>query len=114
MKKIGALIKQKRIEVGLNQSELAAKIGVNVSTISRWETGNIANMKRNQVAKLSENLGIPVIELMGWNSPKSEDDSLIAELTDQVKGFSPEDKRHIIEYAKLYSKMIKNKKGDDD
>ena len=113
MKKIGALIKQRRVDSGMNQSELAAKIGVNVSTISRWETGNIANMKRNQVAKLSETLGIPVNNLMGWTTKDNpETDPLIAELTDQIKGFSPEDKRHLIEYVKLYSKIIK-KKGDE-
>lgn len=43
---IGTLIFTKRKEKGYSQKELADKVGVSEATISRWESGEIKNMKR--------------------------------------------------------------------
>lgn len=40
-------------------------VDVSEGTISRWESGEIKNMKRNKIAKLSQVLKISPIELMG-------------------------------------------------
>lgn len=42
------ILKSRRLELGLSMKELADKVGVNEATISRWESGNIANMKRDK------------------------------------------------------------------
>lgn len=60
------IIRQKRLELGLTMKELAKKVGVSEGTISRWESGNIENMRRDKVAALSEVLGVSVDILMGW------------------------------------------------
>jgi repressor LexA len=41
---IGDKLKQKRKENGLSMKEVAEKIGVAEATVSRWESGDIANM----------------------------------------------------------------------
>lgn len=39
MKTIGEIIKYKREKMGVNKSKLANKIGVSVTAISSWESG---------------------------------------------------------------------------
>lgn len=64
------LIKQKREEKRLTMKELSDKIGVSEGTISRWESGNISNMRRDKIQALSNVLGIPPQVIMGWEEPK--------------------------------------------
>ena len=60
------LLKSRRKELGFTMKELAEKVGVSEATISRWESGDIANMKRNRIAKLSDALEISPAAIMGW------------------------------------------------
>lgn len=59
------LIKAKRIEKGLTNVELGELVGVSGSTISRWESGNIATMKQSRIAALAKALGISPIDIIG-------------------------------------------------
>lgn len=65
------IIKQRRIELGMTMKELADKVGVSEGTVSRWESGNISNMRRDKVALLSQVLGIPAEVIMGWETDVS-------------------------------------------
>lgn len=51
--------------------ELAEKVGVSEATVSRWESGEIANMKRDGIMKLSEVLDIPPSVILGIQDDKS-------------------------------------------
>lgn len=62
------IIKSRRKEMGLTMKELADRVGVSEGTVSRWESGNIANMKRDKIAKLSQVLDIPTSVIMGWET----------------------------------------------
>ena len=62
---ISNFIKTRRIELGLTMKAVAEFVGVSEGTISRWESGEIKNMKRNKIAKLSQILKISPMELMG-------------------------------------------------
>lgn len=72
MKPVKDIIKDKRLEYNLTMKELAEKVGVSEGTISRWESGEIANMRRGAIMSLSKVLNIPPNVLMGWD--KNEDD----------------------------------------
>lgn len=72
MKPVKDIIKDKRLEYNLTMKELAEKVGVSEGTISRWESGEIANMRRGAIISLSKVLNIPPNVLMGWD--KDEDD----------------------------------------
>lgn len=39
----------RRIELGLTQKEVANFVGVSEATVSRWESGDIANMRRDRI-----------------------------------------------------------------
>ena len=66
-------IKALRQEKGLTLEQVAAVVGVGKSTVRKWETGMIANMKRDKIAGLAKALGTTTDYLMGWpennNSP---------------------------------------------
>lgn len=46
--------------------ELGLKVGVGKSTVRKWETGQIANMRRDKIASLADALNVSPSYLMGW------------------------------------------------
>lgn len=44
----------RRQQIGLTQKEVADAVGVSEGTVSRWESGEIANMKRHRIAALAK------------------------------------------------------------
>jgi len=66
---IGKLIKEKRKEKKLTLEQVAKRVGVGKSTVSKWERGAIKNMKRDKLDALSQLLGIdPLTLILGFNS----------------------------------------------
>ena len=64
-------IKDLRKEKGLTLEQVADIVGVGKSTVRKWETGMIANMKRDKIASLAKALGTTPEYLMGWEEKKS-------------------------------------------
>ena len=63
---IGKLIKRKRLEKGLTLEQVAKKVGVGKSTVSKWERGAILNMKKDKLDALSLILDIdPLVFIYG-------------------------------------------------
>jgi transcriptional regulator with XRE-family HTH domain len=63
---IGALLREKRKQKGLTMKKLADIVEVSEGTISRWESGDIKNIKRSKIEKLSDVLEISPYTIMGW------------------------------------------------
>lgn len=55
---IGGIIRNKRIELGYTQEELAKIVGTTKATISRWESGDIHKMKSSMIVAVSNALQI--------------------------------------------------------
>ncbi len=51
---IGNLIKNRRLELGLTLEEVGDAVGVGKSTVRKWETGHIQNMRRDRIALLAK------------------------------------------------------------
>ena len=49
---------------GMTLEELGQKVGVGKSTVRKWETGAIANMRRDKIEKLAYALGCDPLELL--------------------------------------------------
>ena len=64
-------IKNLRQEKGLTLEQVADVVGVGKSTVRKWETGMIANMKRDKIASLAKALGTTPEYLMGWEEKES-------------------------------------------
>lgn len=68
MKEMGKRIKQKREELGLTLEDLGRKLGVNKSTVSKWERGAVESIKRSHVDDLARVLHCAPEWLMGFES----------------------------------------------
>lgn len=60
------IIKTKRKERHLTMKRVAEYVGVSEATVSRWESGNIANMGRDKIAKLAEVLDVSPSVIAGY------------------------------------------------
>lgn len=99
-------LKQRRIELGMTMLEVAKKVGVSEATISRYESGNIQNMRSNRIAKYAQVLQVPysdfvdekminenapdesaksVDELLKTKKTKSKWDAILDELSQENK-----------------------------
>lgn len=63
----GKFIKQKRLELGLTLLDVAKACKVSEATVSRWESGDIGDMKRSRIAALANILNISPLNLLGIN-----------------------------------------------
>ena len=57
-KGIGKIIKKNRLELNLTLEDVAKAVGVSKSTVQRWESGQINNMRRDRIDALSKILQI--------------------------------------------------------
>ena len=58
-------IKQLRSDNGLTLEQVAKIVGVGKSTVRKWETGMIANMKRDKISLLAKALNVTPAYLLG-------------------------------------------------
>ena len=99
---MGNRIKTLRLSKGLTLEQVGDAVGVGKSTVRKWETGMIANMKRDKIAALANVLGTTPAYLMGWkeeeqkNSPTemqlSEGEKMLLDLFNRV----PEDQQKLV------------------
>lgn len=61
---VGGFIKNRRLALGLTQKEVANYVGVGEPTVSRWESSEINNMRRDRIQKLSEILQVDPLSIM--------------------------------------------------
>lgn len=61
------ILKGRRLELELTLEDVAKRVGVSPATISRWESGDIANMRRDRIAALAKALQISPAVIMGWD-----------------------------------------------
>lgn len=64
-------MKNRRIELGLTLEQVGDYVGVSKSTVKKWESGSISNMRRDKIARLAEVLKISPLELMGLKEEPS-------------------------------------------
>lgn len=78
---IGQIIKQKRQELGMTQTELGQKMGVGKTAVAKWEAGKVKNLKRDALPLLANILRISPLALIGIN----EDDNKITKRLNSIE-----------------------------
>ncbi|WP_303815391.1 helix-turn-helix domain-containing protein [Selenomonas ruminantium] len=85
---------ERRKELGLTLDEVAKSVGVSKATVSRWESGEIDNMRRDRIAALAKALRVSPLTIMGIEPdpppraiPKADHDLLVAyhDASDEAK-----------------------------
>lgn len=79
------IIRKRREELGLTYEELGEKVGVGKSTVRKWETGIIENIKRSNIAALAKALEISPALLMGWEKETKINNALYVSDDDFIK-----------------------------
>lgn len=73
-KDLGKLISERRLALGKTLDEIGRAVGVSKSTVQRWESGNIRNMRRDKLVSLAQALATTPDYLMGWvDTPDSKE-----------------------------------------
>lgn len=62
---IGARIKAARLEKGLTQLELATRLGIGRTAITKWEKGVIKNLKRDTIQQIADVLDMSPLTMIG-------------------------------------------------
>ena len=69
---IGERIKKRRLDLGLSQRSLAAKLGYSDHTTLARIEGDKVNLSESRIKQISAVLGVPVGHLMGWEESPEE------------------------------------------
>lgn len=85
---IGENIKQLRLARGMTQEELANRLGVKKSAISKYEKGHVVNLKRSTIEKLAIALNVQPTTIMGWTIDSESEE--VKEFMEKVKKMSPD------------------------
>lgn len=67
-------IKELRKAKNMTLEDVGKKVGVGKSTVRKWETGIIANMKRDKISALAKALDTTPAYLMGWEEEQKKND----------------------------------------
>lgn len=114
------IIRQRREELSLTYEQLGNLIGVGKSTVRKWETGMIENMRRDNIVSLAKALNISPAILMGWedydlkeknNFTLSKEENILLETFTTL---DINDKNKVIDYSKLLSSQDKYKKEENN
>lgn len=65
--KMNEYIRQKRKALKLTTEQVAHYVGVSMPTVTRWETGEIKNIKNDKILKLATILEIDPLILISWD-----------------------------------------------
>lgn len=65
-------IKELRLVRDMTLEQVANIVGVGKSTVRKWETGDISNMRIDKVDSLAKALGVSPVYLMGWNPTETK------------------------------------------
>lgn len=85
MSTIGLIISNRRKELGLTLEEVGNAVGVSKSTVKKWETGYISNMRRDRINALAKILKLnPNVLIDESDPPYSQIDQKKKSMLDSV------------------------------
>lgn len=96
----GALLKKLRLANGLTLEEVGNAVGVGKSTVRKWETGTISNVKADKIEKLANILGVDVDYIIGFSAQADIDikKNRIREIQEELKTLPDGETRRDLEY----------------
>lgn len=97
---IGQKLREARKNRSLTQRQVANYVEVTEATVSRWESGEIDNMRRDKIAKLAAALEISPLLIMGIETDGAEKALVLSEKEETlVQNYRKldESKRHALD-----------------
>lgn len=108
-------IKEARKAAGLTQKELASKLGVKHSAVSKYEQGRVVNLKRETIAKIAAVLNVKPSWLMCMDdAPKKATVELSEKelaIIDMFRAMNEEGQEKVYDYIRDLTELGKYQKG---
>lgn len=102
MGNIGNIIKERRKELKLSLKDIANKLNVSESLISRYENGDITNIPVDNIESLAKIYNVTPAYIMGWETERKK--KLGDNINNKRKLYSDEDNyREIIKKLNNFS-----------
>ena len=95
------LIYNRRTSLGLTMKQLADMVGVSEGTISRWESGDIENMRRDKINALAVALHVSPAMIMGWEEKNESNSKRIPVYGRVAAGIPIEAVENIIDWEEI-------------
>ncbi len=94
------LVKSRRKALGLTMEDVAKGVGVSKATVQRWESGEIANIRRDKIAALANTLNTTPSYLMGWDDKISNlsDEELDEQIFKVFNRLSSDKQKQALDY----------------
>ncbi len=102
------LIRERRKELNITLEEIGEYVGVSKATVQRWETGGIANMRRDRIKKLSEILQLEPEAFIGGQHQTKPVFVKIPVLGTVAAGVPITAQEDIIGYEEVPSQWVEN------
>lgn len=104
-------LKKRRLDLKLTLEEVGDMVGVGKSTVRKWETGDIENMKRDKIVKLAKALKVSPAYVMGMEEEPAKivpiKSATVPVLTKVSAGLPMYAEENIIEYSQVPSFLYK-------
>ena len=110
-------LRQRRKELGLTMKQVADAVGVSEATISRYESGNIRNMRRDRIDKYAKVLRVNLLDMIEFEDQVDELNKAFAKDYEVLMGYLRERFDNANEVTAAYDLIIRlsmlNKAGID-
>ena len=103
---MGNYLAERRKALGITQKEIAELVDVSEATVSRWESGEIANMRRDRIAAYAKALKVTPNFIMTGN-----DESLESPLS-KIKAALQQEDGKVAEIMELFVNIPADKQQE--
>lgn len=93
---VGARIKIRRKEINMKAYELASKINVSLSTLYRYEKGDIEKMSTDVLKEIADALSTTPADLMGWDETE---ETILSKITTAASKLEEERQEKVLRYC---------------
>lgn len=112
---VGEKIKEQRKALGLTQTELGEKLGVQKNAVSKWETGRVDDIPGSKIRAMAELFGVTPSYLIdeGAAAGVAFDDFTYA-MQNETKDLTEMDKQILLSMARQLNDARKRKNGETE
>lgn len=102
------ILYSRRKELDLTMKQVADMVGVSEGTVSRWESGEIANMRRDKIMDYAKALKISPAVIMGWEDEDKPSHGIRIPVFDRVAAGIPIDAiEDVVEWEEIPEELAR-------
>ena len=106
---VGEKIKTLRKQLGLTQTELGEKLGVQKNAVSKWETGRVDDIPGSKIRSMAALFGVSPSYLIADEEESVRFDDFTYAMYNEARDLPEEKKQMLLEMAKfMKSELNKN------